>query len=86
MTPKQRFRCIPHPFAISSVELSRWRAWVGEVVCSLVDAHIVYVEREWGSPFQLLVYLCSLGHLLKAPCFRAAMEDMCGIILLYFVR
>jgi hypothetical protein len=58
MSPKSRIRCLSHPFAISSTELTRWRAWVGKVVNCRVDAHIICVELEWGSPSQLLVYLC----------------------------
>jgi hypothetical protein len=57
ISAKSRFRCVPYTFAISSAELSRWRAWVGGVVYCLADAQIICVEHEWGSPSQSLVYL-----------------------------
>ena len=57
--PKSLFRCVPHTFTVSSAELSRWRAWVREVVSCPVDAHTICVEHEWGLPSQLSVYLSS---------------------------
>lgn len=45
MFSKSQFRCISHPFAISSAELSRWRAWVSKVVHRRVDAHIMCRTR-----------------------------------------